>query len=113
MPTLLFSMPLKPGKRAQYEAVLAECFGPRKDEYLDMLKRFHFNTVKIWIQEINGTEYAHFTHDADDDAMKMKEGFTRSSNPFDQWFSAQLNDCYDIESIDHLPAQPAFIGELG
>ena len=105
-------MPLKNGKKDDYKAFIAECMGPKKSEYQDLLKRYGLNNVKTWLHNLNGTDYAMFTHDMDDDAEKRLEGWTSSTHPFDQWFDKNLRDCYDYDGFENAPPQPEFFGTL-
>src|SRR5437879_150061 len=112
MATTMFIMPIKPGKKAAYMAFLKECMGPKKHEYKDLLKRYGLNNVKLWIHTLDGKDYVMFIHDMDDDAAKRLEGWAGSTHPFDQWFDKHLRDCYDVEDMVNMPAQPKFFGEL-
>ena len=109
MTTQLFMMPIKPGKKADYLAFLNECMGPRLSEYQEMLKRYDLNTTKIWLQTIDGNDYAAFTHDMGEHAAERLAKWADSAHPFDQWFDAKLRECYTVALAD-APPQPEFVG---
>ncbi len=110
--TTLFTMPLKDGKKDDYKAFLAECMGPRKSDYQDLLKRYGLNSVKIWLHTLEGKDYAMFIHEMDENAAKLLEGWSTSTHPFDQWFNKHLKDCYTFESLENAPPQPEFFGAV-
>jgi hypothetical protein len=51
-----------------------------------------------------------FIHEMGDDASERLKGWSSSTHPFDQWFDKNLRNCYDVESLDHIPTQPEFVG---
>ena len=112
MTTTLFVMPLKKGKTDAYKAFLNECLSSKQEDYKDLLLRYDLNTVKIWINTVNGRDYAIFIHDMGKDAVRLLEGWAKSSHPFDQWFDRNLRDCYEVENVAKMPASPEFLGEL-
>lgn len=112
MTTTLFAMPLKDGKKDTYMAFLAECMGPKKNEYKDLLKRYGLNSVKIWTHTFNNKDYAMFIHEMDDNAAELLAGWSTSTHPFDQWFDKHLKDCYDFDGLENAPPQPEFFGAL-
>lgn len=111
MPTTLFVMPIKPGKKAAYLAFLKTCLEGRRDEYRDLLKRYGLNTVNIWVHSIDGKDYAIFTHDMDEDAGDRLANWP-GEHPFDQWFDKHLKECYDFDGLENAPEQPTFLGKL-
>lgn len=113
MSNLLFCVPIKPNKTDDFKNFIKNCLsGSKEKDYRDLLLRYEINTLKMWTHTIAGKNYALFTHDMSENAEKLLEGWTRSENPFDQWFKLQLEDCYDIESMDHMPPQPVFFAEI-
>ena len=113
MTTVLFAIPLKKGKTDDFKAFVKECLGPKSEDYSDLLLRYNLNSFQMWIHTIADKDYVIFTHDMGNDAKKRLEGWLTSTHPFDQWFNQQLEDCYELDSMDNLPSQPEFIGELG
>lgn len=111
--TTLFVMPIRKGKKSDYLNFVKECLGPKREEYKDLLKRYALHNVKTWTHSLNGNDYAMFTHDMDEEeANKRLKEWSSSTHPFDQWFDQQLKNCYEIESLDNMPPQPEFLGEM-
>lgn len=71
MTVILFVIPLKSGKTEAYKAFIAECVGPRRAEYKDLLLRYGCNSLQIWIHTLSGTDYAMFTHDMAENAQEL------------------------------------------
>lgn len=109
MTPVLFCMPIKPGKLQAYKDFVKNITGPRQAEYKDLLKRYGLNSGRVWVNSIDGKDYAMFIHDMDDDAGEKLQAWSSSSHPFDQWFNEQLMYCYDMTSLDNAPPQPEFL----
>lgn len=110
MKSVLFTMPLKSGKLPAYKAFIDECTtGSKQEEYKDLLLRYGLNSTKMWLQTLDGKDYAMFIHDMDDDGMEKLKAWDASTHPFDQWFNQQLHDCYDF---DNKPEQPVFYSQF-
>ena len=103
----LFRWPFERNK-----AFSKKCLITKHKEYKDLLMRYGLNNVKIWINTLEGKDYAMFIHDMNEDAPKRLKDWATSTHPFDQWFDKQLRDCYDFEGLAHAPPQPIFWGEL-
>ncbi|MBN2689871.1 MAG: hypothetical protein JXR42_04675 [Gammaproteobacteria bacterium] len=112
MQTALFVMPIKAGKLDSYKSFMGECLGPRKEDYIGLLKRYELNITKIWIHNIDGKNYAMFTHNMSKNSAELLKKWPDPSHPFDQWFKEKLYDCYDTETIENTPEQPVFLGEI-
>ena len=112
MSTALFTIPLKQGKTKAYKVLINECLTSKQNDYKDMHVRYGLKATKIWVHTVNGRDYPMFIHDMSDDAEKRLENCASSTYPFDQWFNKNLCACYDIEDMNNLPPQPAFLGEL-
>ncbi len=112
MSNVLFCMPIKSGKMASFKAFINECLEEKREEYKDLLLRYNLNTLQMWIHTVGSQDYAMFTHDMGDEAQELLKGWGSSKHPFDHWFNVQLEDCYDIPSMNETPPQPVFFGEL-
>lgn len=112
MKTLLFAMPLKPGKFGEYKKFVAEATGPRKKEYAEMLKRYGLKNVKVWHCKFESKEYMMVMHDSEEEAQKHLKEWSSSSHPFDRWFNEQILKCYDIQSIETVQDQPQLVFEF-
>ena len=112
MAITLFVVPLKPGKKEQYRAFIDECLGARVEEYKSLLLRYGVNTLNMWLHNLDGRDYAMFTHDMSENAAELLAGWKDSTHPFDKWFDEQLRDCYEVEDTMSLPPQPEFIGAI-
>jgi hypothetical protein len=95
MKSLLFTVPLKPGKLEAYKKFAAEITGPKREEYTALLKRYGMLSTRVWLQKIGGREYAMVFHEGTDDALERLKNWSLSTHPFDLWFREQLNHCYD------------------
>ena len=113
MKTLLFALPLKPGKLDAYRAFVKEATGPRKHEYADLLKRYGLKTVKVWYAKLAGKEYMMVLHDAEEDALERLKGWASSMHPFDRWFTEQLLNCYEVKDMEQGPELLQFIFGFG
>jgi Family of unknown function (DUF6176) len=94
MKTLVFTIPLKPGKLADYKAFAAEITGPRRKEYTALLKRYGLKSGKVWHQQFGTKEYIIVYHEVEDDARERLKLWSSSMHPFDVWFREQLDKCY-------------------
>ncbi len=106
MQTVLFAMPIRAGKFEAYKAFTEEITGPKRSEYIAMLKRYGLRTANVWHQQFNDKTYVMVVHNTDDNAMELLANWSSSTHPFDRWFNEQILACYDIESFDELPPQP-------
>lgn len=109
----LFCMPLKAGVLDEYKSFMSECLtGAKQEEYKKLLLRYEIHTLALWLHTIEGRDYAFFMHDMSEKAPELLAEWTKSSDPFDQWFKENLEKYYDIESMDETPPQPIFFGGL-
>ena len=107
MSTTLFVMPIKKGQTEAFKNFMAECLGPKKKEYADLLMRYGLNNCTMWTHTLQGIDYAMFTHDMDDDAAEKLNQWPDANHPFDIWFDQNLKACYDFEALEKMPmAQP-------
>ena len=109
MPTILFAIPLKPGKLNAYKAFSKEITGPKKKEYADLLKRYGLKSAKVWHHTFGDKEYIMVLHDTEEDAQERLKNWSSSSHPFDRWFNEQILNCYDIKNFESMPPQPQFL----
>jgi hypothetical protein len=100
MQTLLYINPLKAGKLKEYKAFSAGNIGPRKHEYTDMLKRYGLRDTKVYYHKMGGKEFVVVTHEAEDNALKLLEGFASSPHPYDKWFMEQLIHLHDFDGTE-------------
>lgn len=108
----LFAMPLKAGKLNEYKAFVREAQTARGKEYSDMLKRYDLKNVKVWHHKFGDRDYILVLHDIGENALKLLEGWSASTHPFDNWFNKHLLNCYDISSLETAPKQPEFMFAL-
>lgn len=101
MQTLVFVNPLKPGKLKEYRAFCAQNTGPRKREYLDLMKRYGIKNAKVYYHRVGEKEIVVVVHDAEDDALERLKGFASSTNPYDRWFVEQLQKMHDFSDGDN------------
>lgn len=94
MQTLVYINPLKPGKLKEYKAFSATNTGPRKKEYIDLLKRYGLKNAKVYYHKIKGKEFIVIVHDAEDDALERLSHFGESTKPYDRWFLEQLENLH-------------------
>lgn len=99
MKTLLFVNPLKAGKFSEYKKFVAEITGPRKKEYVDLLKRYHLKTANVWHQKIGDKEYIIVYHEIAGEVKDPLAAWSSSTHPFDVWFKEQLNNLHDMSGI--------------
>jgi len=99
MKPILFINPMKPGKFGEYKAFVAEITGPKKSEFMDLLKRHHLNTSEVWHHQLGNLEYVIVYHEVDDNAPDPLASWASSSHPFDKWFQEQLNNLHDMEGV--------------
>jgi hypothetical protein len=100
MQTLVYINPLKAGKLNEYKAFTAENLGPRKKEYIDLLKRYGLITVKVYYHKLGGKEFVIVIHDAEDDATERLANFPTSRHSYDRWFFEQLGKLHDFDSLE-------------
>ncbi len=108
MQTLVYINPLKPGKLDAYRAFSAENIGPRKAEYMDLLKRYGLKNAKVYYHRLAGKEFIVVVHDAEDDAVERLTHFNESNNPYDQWFLKQLVEFHDFNTVEGNQAEQIF-----
>ncbi len=100
MQTLTYVNPLKPGKLKEYKAFSAENTGPRKREYMDLLKRYGLRNAKVYYHKMGNKEFVIVIHDAEDDALERLANFASSTNPYDRWFFEQLQKLHDFDGSE-------------
>lgn len=69
MKTIMFINPLKPGKMQDYKNFTIEITGPRRKEFIDLLKRYHLNTSEVWYHKLKGVEYVIVRHEVEDNII--------------------------------------------
>lgn len=99
MKTILFVNPLKPGKLNEYKAFSAEITGPRRKEFVDLLKRYHLKTSEVWQHKLGDIEYVIVRHDVEEGVTNPLENWLTSTHPFDQWFQQQLLNLHDMNNV--------------
>lgn len=99
MKTILFINPLKLDKFEEYKNFATEITGPRRAEFIDLLKRYHLKTSEIWHHKLGGVEYVMVRHEVDDNVDDPLKNWSTSTHPFDQWFQQQLNKLHDMEHV--------------
>ncbi len=97
MPSVLFVNPLKPGKLNAYKTFVAEFTGPRKEEYLDLLKRYGLKSSKVHYHKIADKEFMIVMHESEPGKQELLAGWVNSTHPFDVWFKGQLANLHDFE----------------
>lgn len=106
MQTILYVNPLKKGKLKEYKEFSAQNTGPRKKEYIDLLKRYGLRNAKVYYHKLGGIDFVMVIHDAEDDALQRLEKFSESTNPYDQWFWQQLVHLHDFSHLEGDPRAP-------
>ncbi|MCP4476205.1 MAG: hypothetical protein GY821_16930 [Gammaproteobacteria bacterium] len=109
MQTVLFAIPIKTDRFDTYKAFTEEITGPKRNEYIAMLKRYGLRTANVWHHQFNDKTYVIVVHNTDDNAMELLATWSASTHPFDCWFNEQCLKCYDIENFDNLPPQPQIL----
>ena len=99
MKTILNINPLKPGKLNEYKAFAAEITGPRRKEFVELLKRYHLKTAEVWDHKLGDIEYIVVRHDVESDVTDPLANWMTSTHPFDQWFRQQLDNLHDMENV--------------
>lgn len=99
MKTILFINPLKPGKLNEYKKFAAEITGPRRKEFIDMLKRYHLRTSEVWQHKLGEIEYVSVRHEVEKGITDPLANWLTSTHPFDQWFQQQLLNLHDMENM--------------
>ena len=99
MKTILFINPLKPGKLEEYKVFAAEITGPRRKEFVDLLKRYHLKTSEVWHHKLGDIDYVIVRHEVENDIVDPLANWPTSTHPFDQWFQRQLNKLHDMEGV--------------
>lgn len=97
METVLFCIPLKPGKLNQYEVFAKESV-KKVDEYKDMLNRYDIHCAKTWHKNINDRDYIFVYHEVGPSFRAKMKGWDTSEHPFDEWFRKNMLAVYDIEN---------------
>jgi len=100
MQTLVFVNPLRPGKLKEYKEFAAEITGPRKREYIDLLRRYGLKDAKVYYHKIGGREFVIVIHEAENDATSRLGNFASSTHPFDLWFYDQLQKLHEFEGAE-------------
>ena len=100
MKTIVFVNPLKPGKFEEYKNFAAEITGPRKEEFIDLLKRYHLKTSEVWHHKLGDVEYVIVHHQVEDNVEDPLKNWSTSTHPFDQWFQQQLNQLHDMKNVN-------------
>ena len=98
MKTLVFINPLKSGKLKEYRAFSAQNTGPRKQEYIDLFRRYGLKNVKVYYHKLGDKEFIIVIHDAEDDSAERLANFSSSKNAYDQWFVEQLEKLHDLDA---------------
>jgi hypothetical protein len=89
MPTLLVTLPIKPGKEKAARAFAQECIGPRYTDYDASEQRIGLR-AENWYMQHTGAG-AHFVIQVEGpDVPASINAFTSSRDPFDQWFKEEL-----------------------
>lgn len=99
MKIILFINPLKPGKLLEYKNFASEINGPRRKEFIDLLKRYQLKTSEVWYHKLNNIEYVIVRHEVEDHVVDPLANWPTSTHPFDQWFQQQLNNLHDMENV--------------
>lgn len=107
MKTILFINPLKPGKFDEYKNFAREITGPRKKEFIDLLKRYHLRTSEVWHHKFGEVEYVIVRHEVEENIEDPLKNWSTSMHPFDQWFQQQLTNLHDMENV--IPPDLLFI----
>ncbi len=101
MATITYMNPLKHGKFEAYKKFTATFLGPRKTEYMDLLKRYGLGGATVYYRKVGETEYVIVVHtNVSEDATQRLATWSDSKHPFDQWFNQQLLDLHDFKSIE-------------
>jgi hypothetical protein len=95
----LFINPLKTGKLEEYKAFAAEITGPRRKEFVDLLRRYHLKTSEVWHHKLGDVEYVIVRHEVENNVADPLANWPTSTHPFDQWFQQQLNNLHDMEDV--------------
>lgn len=86
---------------ARLKTFSSENLGPRKKEYIDLLKRYGLKNAKVYHHKWKGKEFVIVIHDAEDDAIERLEKFTTSDHHHDRWFFEQLTDLHELDEDTH------------
>ena len=110
MQTLVDINPLKPGKVAAYKAFTDEINGPRRAEFMDLLKRYGLKSAEAYFHKIGDVDFVVVVHIIEDDARERLAHFGTSTHPMDQWFVKQLAELHDESPLNGAPreAKPIF-----
>ena len=99
MSKLVWVNPLRPGKLAAYKQFCATNAGPKKAEYIDLLKRYGLKDVEVYYHKLGEQEFVMVIHNIEADAMERLAHFAESKNPYDQWFTEQLKALHNFEEV--------------
>ena len=99
MKSILFVNPLRPGKLEEYKVFAAEITGPRRKEFIDLLKRYRLKTSEVWVHQLGDINYVIVRHEVENAIANPLANWLTSTHPFDQWFQQQLSRLHDMEAV--------------
>ncbi len=97
MPSIIFVNPIKPGKLNDAKKFMEVFMGPRKAEYIDLLKRYGLKNAKSYYHKIGTTEFAVVIHEVEAGKEHLVNDWPISTHPFDIWFKEELAKIHDFE----------------
>lgn len=105
---IVFVNPLKKGMYEEYKTFCSTNLGPRKEEYIDLLKRYGLKTAKVYYHKLGDKELIIVFHDIEDNALELLKDFTSSDHPYDLWFVEQLTMLHDFKEGEETSAEHLF-----
>ena len=101
MNSVLFCIPLKNDHLKQFRNFVQQTSDQKSDEWRSMLARYDISSVKIWVNHIDGIDYAYVYHDIGPDFNEKIKTWNDSRHPFDQWFDQQIKAVYDSNATEN------------
>lgn len=104
MPMMAVAFPILPGKTAEWRAWMEEVNGPRRDEF-DASRKAAGVHERTFLQQTPHGDMVIVTMEGENPEQAFAT-FTQSTDPFSEWFLAQVQAIHGIDLRQPMPGPP-------
>ena len=102
MPATLYVMPIRPGRSADFRALVAEVMGPRRGEWAESHRRRGVTRQVMFLAPVEGREVA-MVFSESPDAEQAFGSIAGSDHPFDRWLAGRMAEIFEPRvAVDNL-----------
>jgi hypothetical protein len=91
MTASIYAMPIRPGKRDEFRALVTELMGARRIEWAESHRRRGVTRQAVFVAILDGRDVA-MVFSESPDAEKAFTSIAASDHPFDRWLAGRMSE---------------------